>query len=366
MKIKETVCDYSLDNPNVAAKQLSDAVLEMNANFKKALKGKFEKPRETVKRYKTTLKELDDTYKKTLLGNEKSKSGMYISQSHNYSIETAMKEQFGFTVSRENQCMNYEKDKYFKLALVEVSLLFITYEQIYDFQIRFALLKLLLQRFSFYSTNWDETWDILCFRDGADDIETIYQWVMDTDMSDLPDITDESVYSIRRKTIVPVLTAKDILKPKCKEELTWLFEDWMSQADKKKIIASQYHTSESTAQRWMKKYGLLKKSNNLIHEERCVKEHEEIKTLIVNQHAVTNESIDTSTQTMIDALNSNNQMLTATIETLNKKIDALTREVEDLKTRNQELARTQLIGRIDNKNDDLFDLPLTGTLQFSK
>lgn len=65
---------------------------------------------------------------------------------------------------------------------------------------------------------------------------------------------------------------------------------------------------------------------------------------------------------MIDALNSNNQILTATIETLNKKIDALTREVEDLKARNQELARTQLIGRIDNKNDDLFDLPLTGTL----
>ena len=65
---------------------------------------------------------------------------------------------------------------------------------------------------------------------------------------------------------------------------------------------------------------------------------------------------------MIDALNSNNKMLTATIETLNKNIDALTREVEDLKARNQELARTQLIGRIDNKNDDLFDLPLTGTL----
>ena len=59
-------------------------------------------------------------------------------------------------------------------------------------------------------------------------------------------------------------------------------------------------------------------------------------------------------------------MLCATIETLNKKIDALTREVEDLKTRNQELARTQLIGRLDNKSDDLFDLPLVpGTLKFS-
>lgn len=38
MKIKNSTCDYSLDNPNVAAKQLSDAVLEMNDNFKNALK----------------------------------------------------------------------------------------------------------------------------------------------------------------------------------------------------------------------------------------------------------------------------------------------------------------------------------------
>ena len=30
--IKNSTCDYSLDNPNVAAKQLSDAVLEMNDN----------------------------------------------------------------------------------------------------------------------------------------------------------------------------------------------------------------------------------------------------------------------------------------------------------------------------------------------
>lgn len=78
MKIKNSTCDYSLNNPNVAAKQLSDAVSDVNTNFKKALNGKFEKPWETVKRYKTTLNELDDTYKKTLLGNEKSKSGMYI------------------------------------------------------------------------------------------------------------------------------------------------------------------------------------------------------------------------------------------------------------------------------------------------
>ena len=114
------------------------------------------------------------------------------------------------------------------------------------------------------------------------------------------------------------------MKPKCKEDLTWLFEDWMSQSDKKKIIASQYHTSETTAQRWMKKFGLLKKSKNLIHEERCAKEHEEIKTLVVNQHAVTNETIDMSAQTIIDALNNQNKVHTYTIDALNKKIDDLT------------------------------------------
>ena len=68
---------------------------------------------------------------------------------------------------------------------------------------------------------------------------------------------------------------------------------------------------------------------------------------------------------MIDALNSNNQMLTATIETLNKKIDALTREVEDLKTRNRELTRTKLIGRVNADNeDDWLNTELTSNVSF--
>lgn len=68
---------------------------------------------------------------------------------------------------------------------------------------------------------------------------------------------------------------------------------------------------------------------------------------------------------MIDALNSNNKMLTATIETLNKKIDALTREVEDLKTRNRELTRTKLIGRVNADNeDDWLNTELTSNVSF--
>ena len=68
---------------------------------------------------------------------------------------------------------------------------------------------------------------------------------------------------------------------------------------------------------------------------------------------------------MIYALNSNNQMLTATIETLNKKIDTLTREVEDLKARNEELTRTQLIGRVNAKDeDDWLNTELTSNVSF--
>lgn len=58
-------------------------------------------------------------------------------------------------------------------------------------------------------------------------------------------------------------------------------------------------------------------------------------------------------------------MLCATIETLNKKIDALTREVEDLKTRNRELTRTKLIGRVNADNeDDWLNTEFTSNLSF--
>lgn len=58
-------------------------------------------------------------------------------------------------------------------------------------------------------------------------------------------------------------------------------------------------------------------------------------------------------------------MLTATIEALNKKIDTLTREVEDLKTRNRELTRTKLIGRVNADNeDDWLNTELTSNVSF--
>ena len=58
-------------------------------------------------------------------------------------------------------------------------------------------------------------------------------------------------------------------------------------------------------------------------------------------------------------------MLCATIETLNKKIDALTREVEDLKTRNRELTRTKLIGRVNaDSEDDWLNTELTSNVSF--
>ena len=48
----------------------------------------------------------------------------------------------------------------------------------------------------------------------------------------------------------------------------------ITQAEKKEIIARHYKTSVSTAQRWMKRYGLLKESNNKKHEDRVAKEQE--------------------------------------------------------------------------------------------
>lgn len=80
----------------------------------------------------------------------------------------------------------------------------------------------------------------------------------------------------------------------------------------------------------MKKFGLLNKSFKEIHEERSAREHEEIKTLITNQHAETNEVISEQAQTIID-------LLTQQLNAMSKQIDKLSDELESLRDENFKL-----------------------------
>ena len=264
MKIKEILFDYT--NPiDIPTKNLADDVNTILGNFKKALHDNVGSPYNTEKRYRECFKFINTSFKHCILHNKRSKTGIFVGQHKNYSIDSAAKEYYDFTVSRNNLLMDYTFQKLYKMTLVEVSILLFTYEKIYDFQIKYAIIHLLRNRFKYYSVDWEENYTILPFRYDRDDIELVYNWVLNTETTDLPKIDNEQVtISYRQKA--EILTPKSIMKPRNKDDLEFLIKDCSSQTERKQIIANHFHISISTAQRMMKKFGLLNKSFKEIHE----------------------------------------------------------------------------------------------------
>lgn len=345
MKIKEILFDYT--NPiDIPTKNLADDVNNLLDNFKKALHDNVGSPYNTEKRYREFFKYINTSFKQCILHNKRSKTGIFVGQHKNYSIDIAAKEYYDFTVSRNNLQMDYTSQKLYKMTLVEVSILLFTYEKIYDFQIKYAIIHLLRNRFKYYSVDWEENYTILPFRYDRDDIELVYNWVLNTETTDLPKIGNEQV-TISHRQKAEILTPKSIMKPRNKDDLEFLIKDCSSQTERKQIIANHFHISISTAQRMMKKFGLLNKSFKEIHEERSAREHEEIKTLITNQHAETNEVISEQAQTIID-------LLTQQLNAMSKQIDKLSDELESLREENFKLQRSRSMFP-NNQNKDWFD-----------
>lgn len=345
MKIKDILYDYT--NPiDIPTKNLADAVNTILDNFKKALHDNVGSPYNTEKRYREYFKSINTCFKHCILHNKKSKTGIFVSQYKNYSIDNAAKEYYDFTVSRNNLLMDYTFQKLYEMTLVEVSILLFTYEKIYDFQIKYAIIYLLRNRFKYYSVDWEENYTILPFQYDGDEIERAYNWILNTETTDLPKIANEQVTIFHRQK-AEILTPKSIMEPRNKDDLEFLIKDCSSQTERKQIIANHFHISISTAQRMMKKFGLLNKSFKEVHEERSAREHEEIKTLITNQHAETNEVISEQAQTIIDTL-------TLQLKAMSKQVDKLSDELESVREENFKLQRSRSMFP-NNQNKDWFD-----------
>lgn len=345
MKIKDILYDYT--NPiDIPTKNLADAVNTILDNFKKALHDNVGSPYNTEKRYREYFKSINTCFKHCILHNKKSKTGIFVSQYKNYSIDNAAKEYYDFTVSRNNLLMDYTFQKLYEMTLVEVSILLFTYEKIYDFQIKYAIIYLLRNRFKYYSVDWEENYTILPFQYDGDEIERAYNWILNTETTDLPKIANEQVTKFHRQK-AEILTPKSIMEPRNKDDLEFLIKDCTSQTERKQIIANHFHISISTAQRMMKKFGLLNKSFKEVHEERSAREHEEIKTLITNQHAETNEVISEQAQTIIDTL-------TLQLKAMSKQVDKLSDELESVREENFKLQRSRSMFP-NNQNKDWFD-----------
>ena len=344
MTIKEILFDYT--NPiDIPTKNLADAVNTILDNFKKALHDNVGSPYNTEKRYREYFKSINTCFKHCILHNKKSKTGIFVNQYKNYSIDTAAKEYYDFTVSRNNLLMDYTFQKLYEMTLVEVSILLFTYEKIYDFQIKYAIIHLLRNRFKYYSVDWEENYTILPFQYDGDEIERAYNWILNTETTDLPKIANEQVTKFHRQK-AEILTPKSIMEPRNKDDLEFLIKDCTSQTERKQIIANHFNISISTAQRMMKKFGLLNKSFKEVHEERSAREHEEIKTLITNQHAETNEVISEQAQTIIDTL-------TQQLKAMSKQVDKLSDELESVREENFKLQRSRSMFP-NNQNKDWF------------
>ena len=344
MKIKEILFDYT--NPiDIPTKNLADDVNTILGNFKKALHDNVGSPYNTEKRYREYFKSINTCFKHCILHNKKSKTGIFVNQYKNYSIDTAAKEYYDFTVSRNNLLMDYTFQKLYEMTLVEVSILLFTYEKIYDFQIKYAIIHLLRNRFKYYSVDWEENYTILPFQYDGDEIERAYNWILNTETTDLPKIANEQVTKFHRQK-AEILTPKSIMEPRNKDDLEFLIKDCTSQTERKQIIANHFDISISTAQRMMKKFGLLNKSFKEVHEERSAREHEEIKTLITNQPAETNEVISEQAQTIIDTL-------TQQLKAMSKQVDKLSDELESVREENFKLQRSRSMFP-NNQNKDWF------------
>ena len=169
MKIKEILFDYT-SHIDIPTKNLAEDAETIINNYKKALQDKAVKPYDIDKRYRDYFKSINVCFKDCVSHNKKSKTGIFVSQHKKYSIDTAAKEYFDFTVSRNNLLMDYTFDKLYKMTLIEVSILLLTYEKIYDFQLKYAIIYLMRNRFKYYSIDWEGNHTVLPFHYGRDDI----------------------------------------------------------------------------------------------------------------------------------------------------------------------------------------------------
>ena len=148
--ILHTLKDYKCD-PKI--KYISNEINECIEHFYKSLQIKaFDKIGTLIDSYKTTLDELQKQFLEII--NEKESinvDSIYVRTFDGACIDDYIQKRFNFTITKKQYKINYTYEKFYDVFLYEIGLLFAKHKDVYDFMIRYAQLKLLLNRFQFYS-----------------------------------------------------------------------------------------------------------------------------------------------------------------------------------------------------------------------
>lgn len=272
--IREIVENYELQP---AIHNLSD---DINTTFNRliiTIKDNCITPDSILVTYRRVLEVYNTTFKTIILNNANSKSGMFIKQSNYHNLDEYISKTYKFTVSKSNMRLGYTKNKLYDIAKYEIGLILGKYNKIYDFQIQYIILYLLLNKFELVYTDFanKRSWAL-----NFADIEDVYNGLLNCQVNDLPNISEEELSTIAKKQFESDLKKKQtsLLKPQCAEDLTCLFDEGMSQNEKCIAIMANWPKcgSIATAKRWMKKFDLLNKSTMEIHFENAKEERKEI------------------------------------------------------------------------------------------
>lgn len=257
---------------DIKVKELNEKVDSMIKNLSKEL-STFYSTYSVVNKYTPVIKELTEAYNKAF--NQK----CYITSFKGNNL-------YAYINRNSKQRLKYNIDSYFIAVQYEVALLIAKYEQVHECQIKLAFMNVLINNYMYYTQSALDNSFILEIE--INTIKNQYNTIMDMEIKNLPLIKEnEKIQEIVRNNSKrsPIKEVYVPTKPTKAEHLTSLFEEGMTQREKVKAIVNYWDCSESTAERYMKKYGLWTQVKNIKKDEpdykalyeKALKENEALK-----------------------------------------------------------------------------------------
>ena len=239
---------------DIKANELNEKVNEMLTNLFKELNGLY-CTRFVINKYVPVIEQLTSDYNNTF--NKK----CYITSYKN----NTMNDYIGRKSSRR---LKYSIDSYFKAVQFEVALLLAKYQEIHECQIKLAFMNTLLSNYMYYTiVAFDNSYSL---EFDINIIKNQYLTIMNTELKDFPLIKENEtikndVYNNSKRSGIKESYRPN--KPTKIEHLTNLFKDGMTQREKVKAIANYWECSESSAERYMKKFDLWIRVKNVNVDE---------------------------------------------------------------------------------------------------
>ena len=239
---------------DIKAKELNEKVDLMIKNLSKEL-STFYSTYNVVNKYPPVIKELTKAYNKAF--NQKC-----------YIISFKRNNLYAYINRKSKQYLKYDIDSYFKAVQYEVALLIAKYEQVHECQIKLAFMNVLINNYKYYTQSALDNSFILEIE--INTIKNQYNTIMDMEIKNLPLIKEnekirEIVHNNSKRSVIKEEYVPT--KPTKAEHLTSLFEEGMTQREKVKAIINYWDCSESTAERYMKKFGLWTQVKNIKKDE---------------------------------------------------------------------------------------------------